>query len=88
MTSSMESLRLGRRRGALPRALARVAHALAWPLRVAEARRIMLQLGRLDEGELRDIGLTRSDLQDAGALPLGADPSPLLRRRREERRRR
>lgn len=88
MSRSMDGLELGRRRAGSPRALAFVFRALAWPLRVMEARRIMLQLGRLGEHELRDIGLTRSDLQDVGALPLDADPSLLLRRRADERRRR
>ena len=36
----------------------------------------------MSEYELRDIGLTRSDLNDATALPLDADPSGLLVRRR------
>ena len=70
---------------ALARALLR---ALAWPLRVYEARRIMLQLGSLGDHELRDMGLTRLDLQDASALAFDADPSLALRRRVEERRRR
>ena len=36
----------------------------------------------MSEFELRDIGLTRSDVNDATALPLDADPSGLLVRRR------
>ena len=36
----------------------------------------------MSEYELRDIGLTRSDVNDATALPLDADPSGLLVRRR------
>ena len=42
----------------------------------------MSELARMSEYELRDIGLTRSDLNDATALPLDADPSGLLVRRR------
>jgi uncharacterized protein YjiS (DUF1127 family) len=49
---------------------------LSWPARVGAARRTM------SEYELRDIGLTRSDVNDATALPLDADPSGLLVRRR------
>jgi uncharacterized protein YjiS (DUF1127 family) len=55
---------------------------LAWPARVGAARRTMSDLGRMSEYELRDIGLTRSDVNDATALPLDADPSGLLVRRR------
>lgn len=89
MTSSTGSLAgdyrpAGRLRGVL----ARVRHALGWPVRVYEARCLMLQLGGLDDHELRDIGLTRLDLADATALAPDADPSLALRRRVEERRRR
>jgi uncharacterized protein YjiS (DUF1127 family) len=55
---------------------------LSWPARVSAARRTMSELARMSEYELRDIGLTRSDLNDATALPLDADPSGLLVRRR------
>ena len=62
-----------------PRRLWRV---LTWPARVSAARRTMSELARMSEYELRDIGLTRSDVNDATALPLDADPSGLLVRRR------
>ena len=55
---------------------------LTWPARVSAARRTMLELGRMSDYELRDIGLTRSDINDATALPLDADPSGLLVKRR------
>ena len=55
---------------------------LTWPARVGAARRTMSDLARMSEYELRDIGLTRSDINDATALPLDADPSGLLVRRR------
>ena len=55
---------------------------LAWPARVSTARRTMFELARMSDYELRDIGLTRSDVNDATALPLDADPSGLLVRRR------
>jgi uncharacterized protein YjiS (DUF1127 family) len=61
------------------RALWRV---LTWPARVSATRRMMSELARMSEYELRDIGLTRSDVNDATALPLDADPSGLLVRRR------
>ncbi len=55
---------------------------LTWPARVGATRRMMSELARMSEYELRDIGLTRSDVNDATALPLDADPSGLLVRRR------
>jgi uncharacterized protein YjiS (DUF1127 family) len=55
---------------------------LTWPARVGAARRTMFELARMSEYELRDIGLTPSDINDATALPLDADPSGLLVRRR------
>ncbi len=41
----------------------------------------------MDNRELADIGLTRSDLRDASALALDRDPTALLARRARERRR-
>lgn len=64
-----------------------MGRALSWPARVMAARRTMSQLGGMSDYELRDIGLTRQDLSDATALPLDADPSPLLARRRAARER-
>jgi uncharacterized protein YjiS (DUF1127 family) len=55
---------------------------VSWPARVSAARRTMFELARMSENELRDIGLTRSDVNDATALPLDANPSGLLVRRR------
>ena len=55
---------------------------LTWPARVNATRRLMSELAGMSEYELRDIGLTRSDINDATALPLDADPSGLLVRRR------
>ena len=70
-------------------ALRRMAwRVLGWPIRVHRARETMHALCRLDDHELRDIGLTRLDLQAASALPLDADPSALLRGTVERRRRR
>jgi uncharacterized protein YjiS (DUF1127 family) len=61
--------------------------ALSWPARVVNARRTLSQLANMSDYELRDIGLTRQDLSDVTALPLDADPSPLLVRRRAARER-
>jgi uncharacterized protein YjiS (DUF1127 family) len=55
---------------------------LSWPARVGAARRTMAQLAQMSEHQLRDIGLTSADVNDATALPLDADPSSLLVRRR------
>jgi uncharacterized protein YjiS (DUF1127 family) len=55
-----------------------VRRALAWPTRVAEARRILALLGGMTDRELGDIGLLRSDLADCAALPLDEDPGHRL----------
>ena len=88
MTSSTGSGAVRRRpAGWLRWGEARLGHALSWPIRVYEARRLMLELGSLADHELRDIGLTRHDLADATALAPDADPSLALQRRVAERRR-
>ncbi len=58
---------------------------LTWPMRVAAHRGVLATLGGLDDRELADIGLSRQDLRDAGALPLASDPSDHLNRRARER---
>jgi len=58
---------------------------LEWPARVSAARKTMSQLAAMSDHQLRDIGLSRQDLSDVSALPLDADPSPLLERRRSAR---
>ena len=45
-----------------------------------------MRLAELDDRMLSDIGLNRSDLRDAYALPLWRDPSDVLARRAAERR--
>ena len=85
MTTKGFEATAGLRTGAVWAALRGVA---GWPARVYRARQLMHQLAGLGEHELRDIGLTRLDLHDAGAFPFDADPSVALRRRAEERRRR
>lgn len=79
-------------RASFPHMASRAARAvwrvLGWPARVGAARRTMSELARMTDCELRDIGLTRSDINDTTALPLGADPTGLLVRRRAWRERR
>ena len=45
-----------------------------------------MRLAELDDRMLADIGLSRSDLRDAYALPLWRDPSDVLARRAADRR--
>jgi len=45
-----------------------------------------MRLAELDDRMLADIGLSRSDLRDAYALPLWRDPSDVLARRVADRR--
>jgi len=61
------------------------ANVASWPFRVAAQRRILTDLARFDDRELADIGLSRQDLHDATALPLGADPSAHLTSRARRR---
>ena len=63
----------------------RLSVVLAWPFQVFEHRRVLAQLGQMDDRALADIGITRQDLRDVTALPIGADPSDALARRAAER---
>ncbi|MBI1204745.1 MAG: DUF1127 domain-containing protein [Rhodopseudomonas sp.] len=54
--------------------------------RALRHRREAQVLARLDRHMLADIGLTRSDVQDAFSAPLWQDPTALLRERAIERR--
>ncbi len=58
---------------------------VSWPLRVIAAQRELEVLAGMSEYELKDIGLTRSDLGDATALPADASPTNFLAYRIEER---
>jgi uncharacterized protein YjiS (DUF1127 family) len=75
---------------ALPNIIPSLAGALGRILRgVAQAyrnRRQAAALARLDDRMLADIGLTRSDVRDAFAVPMWDDPTYLLRSRALERR--
>ena len=63
-----------------------VKRIVTWPFRVFKARHHAAILNRLDERELRDIGLTRQDVIDISALPLDEDPSHHLAQIARERR--
>ncbi len=68
------------------RRFSRLAVELAlWPFRVAAHRRDFATLASFDDRALADIGLSRQDLRDATALPLGADPTSLFAERARER---
>ena len=72
--------------------VARLATAIAlagkrvflWPERELEARRDITLLAGMNEHELRDIGLTISDVASASALPMDADPTVFLARQVHE----
>lgn len=53
----------------------RAVIAVANLLRAWKNRRAVYRLGELSDFELADIGLTRSDLSVAVALPFSADPT-------------
>jgi uncharacterized protein YjiS (DUF1127 family) len=71
----------------LAHALGALKRALLWPARVLEARRELEMLAAMSEYELKDIGLTRSDIGDVTALPADASPTHFLAERIEERHR-
>lgn len=73
-------------RGETPSAWAALRRLAAWPFRVAAARAAIHQLGGMNDRELADIGLTRQDLRDATALPVGDDPTRIFAMRIDERR--
>jgi uncharacterized protein YjiS (DUF1127 family) len=66
-------------------AAAALRRALSWPARISAERRAMRQLARMSDCEMRDIGLVRQDIVDAGALRPDADPSARASRRRDVR---
>lgn len=67
-------------------AIGQGAKAAAHLRRALQRRRVITQLAQLDDHMLRDIGLTRGDLRDAAAAPMGADPTQVLVLRTTERR--
>jgi len=68
------------------KAVALAKRILFWPGRVITARQHAAVLHRLDERELRDIGLTRQDVLSTSGLAMDQDPSAHLARIAEERR--
>jgi uncharacterized protein YjiS (DUF1127 family) len=59
---------------------------LLWPVRFYRARQDFAVLAGLSDHDLKDIGLTRTDLANVTALPRDADPTALLAHLVEERR--
>jgi uncharacterized protein YjiS (DUF1127 family) len=76
--------------GTLVRVLAELLSPFAKVLKSVERamrhRREANVLARLDRHMLADIGITRSDVQDAFSTPLWEDPTALLNERARERR--
>jgi hypothetical protein len=73
--------------GLFTRAVAKGAATLAlgtWQIVVA--RRALARLADRDDRMLADIGLTRSDLRDAGSAPLWQNPTRTLEQRVSRRR--
>ena len=64
----------------------RASRALKQLAEKVKNRHDAMRLAQLDDRMLADIGLSRSDLRDAYALPLWRDPSDVLARRAADRR--
>ena len=64
----------------------RARRALKQLAEKVKSRRDAMRLAELDDRMLADIGLSRSDLRDAFAVPPWRDPGDLLARRVTERR--
>lgn len=60
----------------------RAGEFMARALRAFSQRRALRELARLDDRMLRDIGLTRTDIDAAVSLPRGTDPIAFLAARR------
>ena len=70
---------------ARPAVAARIAAAAANLYRTWKNRRAFCRLSEMTDAELADIGLTRSDLHVADAVPFGSDPTAKLCRLARER---
>ncbi len=66
------------RTGFGPRFLALSARILLWPVRFYRARKEFAVLAALSDHDLKDIGLTRTDLVNVTALPRDIDPTSML----------
>lgn len=75
---------LSRALRALPTALDAVVMG---PFRAMENRRLIDTMAAMSDHDLKDIGLTRGDIRDAMAVPVGSDGSLFLAARRDARRR-
>lgn len=67
-------------------AAVRLRRSLKRLVEVVKNRHDAMRLAELDDRMLADIGLNRSDLRDAYAMPPWRDPSDVLARRAAERR--
>ena len=68
----------------LSASVAQFAHAVLSLKTVWQRRRVIGQLGALDDHMLRDIGITRQDVLSVMAEPLYRDPSEKLAERAHE----
>lgn len=83
-TETRPTTRLDRARARLTRWM---AAAVAGVSRAAINRRVVGQLSRMSDRDLKDIGLVRQDVLDSQTLLLEGDAANFLVGRREERRR-
>lgn len=61
-----------------PRFLALSSRILLWPVRFYRARQEFAVLAALSDHDLKDIGLTRTDIANVTALPRDVDPTTVL----------
>lgn len=64
-----------------------LASIMSWPGRAIRHRQLMNQMAHMSDFELKDIGLSRQDVFDAGAVGFADDPSAVLAERAADRRR-
>jgi uncharacterized protein YjiS (DUF1127 family) len=72
--------------GALTSLLGTLSQALKAFARARQNRRAAMALSGLDRSMLKDIGLTRADINDAFSTPFWEDPTAILHERAIERR--
>jgi|tagenome__1003787_1003787.scaffolds.fasta_scaffold18578998_2 uncharacterized protein YjiS (DUF1127 family) len=65
-----------------------LSRLLQKPVRYYRARQNLVALSALSDHELRDIGLTRTDVEAASAYPTDPDPTEILANIAQDRRRR
>ena len=63
-----------------------LVRTLLWPHRFYQARRNFAVLASLNDHQLKDIGLSRTDLSDVTGLARDEDPTLVLEHRLQERR--